>query len=103
MSRHVPRRERWQLSGSDGHRSIDGLVVRRFKGEWWALVAYSVMSAESDEAGVLQWHSRLDRLGPFKRPRNAMVEAERHAAALRNRHGEWVRFDDAAGAVNPAG
>lgn len=94
MSRHVPRSERWQALGSDRHRSIDGLVVRRVKGEWWGMVAYSVMSAES-EAGVLEWQSRLDRLGPFKRPRNAMVEAERHAAALRNRHGDWVRFDDA--------
>jgi len=95
MSRHVSRRERWEKFG-DGHRSIDGLVVRPYKGEWWADVAYSLLSAQAGEAGVMEWRPHFDRLGPFKRPRNAMVEAERHATSLRNRHGEWLRFEDAA-------
>jgi hypothetical protein len=95
MSRHVSRRERWEKFGGDAHRSIDGLVARRYKGEWWADVAYSLFVA-GGEGEVMEWRPHFDRLGPFKRPRNAMVEAERHATALRNRHGERVRFEDAA-------
>jgi hypothetical protein len=87
MSRHVSRRERWDRQGTDRYRSADGLVVYRKKGEWWAEVAYQVLPAEAPA-----WQSFSDRLGPFRRPRNAMVEAERHATLLRNRHGDQVRF-----------
>ena len=90
MSRHIPRRDRWQSAGPDCHRSIDGLSVRRSKGEWWAEVGYQTLAAQPGESG--QWQSHFDRLGPFKRPRNAMVEAERHATSLRNRHGDRIRF-----------
>ena len=41
-----------------------------------------------DRATVDRW------LGPFRRPRNAMVELEREATVLRNRHGEDVRIGD---------
>jgi hypothetical protein len=33
-------------------------------------------------------------LGPFRRPRNAMVELEREVTVLRNRHGEDVHVGD---------
>ena len=33
-------------------------------------------------------------LGPFKRPRNAMVELEREVTVLRNRHGADVQVGD---------
>jgi hypothetical protein len=93
MSRHVPRHERWDRQGSDRYRSIDGLLVRFQKGQWWAEVAYRVLLAEPG-AGVPNQETYHDRLGPFRRPRNAMVEAERHVTLLRNRHGERVRFTE---------
>ena len=92
MSRHVPRRDRWGSDGAGGYRSVDGLVVRRHRGEWWADVAYRVLSPEAGDE-LPAWEEHSDCLGPFKRPRNAMVEAERHAIALRNRHKERVRFE----------
>ena len=36
--------------------------------------------------------SRADRLGPFGRPRDVTVEAERHLTSLRNRHGDRLRL-----------
>jgi hypothetical protein len=96
MSRHVPRRDRWQGRGTDQFRSSDGLLVRRYKGQWWADVVYQVQS-EPEPGELSTWERHLDTLGPFRRPRNAMVEAERHATMLRNRHGEGVKFETAEG------
>jgi hypothetical protein len=90
MSRHVARSERWFGDGPGRYRSGDGPVVRRFKGDWWADVAYQLL-VES-EGSPSAWEARLDTIGPFRRPRNAMVEAERHATALRNRHRERLRL-----------
>jgi hypothetical protein len=91
MSRHVPRSERWSSHGTTEHRSVEGPAVRLYKGDWWAVVAYELLvAAEPERPGT--WEPRADRLGPFRRPRNAMVEAERHAEALRNRHGERLRL-----------
>jgi hypothetical protein len=92
MSRHVPRHERWTKHGPSEHRSGDALVVRYERGAWWADVAYQ-LRAETSEDGVPNWEVRSNRLGPFKRPRNAMVEAERYVTMLQNRHGEGVRFE----------
>jgi hypothetical protein len=94
MSRHVPRRDRWQGHGTDQFRSVDGLLVRRYKGQWWADVEYQVLT-EGQTGQPSNWEEHCDTLGPFRRPRNAMVEAERHATMLRNRHGERVRFEPA--------
>jgi hypothetical protein len=94
MSRHVPRRDRWASHGTDQYRSVEGLLVRRYKGQWWADVAYQVQSeAQPGESSKWEWH--LDTLGPFRRPRNAMVESERHATMLRNRYGERLRLETA--------
>jgi hypothetical protein len=100
MSRHVPRRERWNSDGPDCYRSVDGLLVRLFKGKWWAEFSYELLTAGSETGEVSSWQPHFDRLGPFMRPRNAMVEAERHAILLRGRHGEHIRFD---GPSNPGG
>ena len=89
MSRHVPRSDRWVQHGTCEHRSVEGPIVRVFKGEWWADVAYQLL-LEGD--GASTWEKHQDRIGPFRRPRNAMVEAERHLVALRNRHGERVQL-----------
>jgi hypothetical protein len=90
MSRHVPRRDRWSSAGLERYLSVDGLLVRKFKGQWWAEIAYQLLPA--GPSGEAAPEAQFERLGPFKRPRNAMVEAERHAAWLRNHHGEGVRF-----------
>jgi hypothetical protein len=92
MSRHVSRRDRWEATGLAQYRSIDGLSVFRYKGAWWAEVGYQFHVAPAGADEVARWEAHLARLGPFKRPRNAMVEAERHAVLLRNRHGEGVRL-----------
>ena len=36
------------------------------------------------------WTEHRERLGPFKRPRNAMVALEREVTLLRNRHGKDI-------------
>ena len=90
MSRHVSRSERWAAAGPGRHRSADGPVVRRYKGDWWADVAYLLLVEEPGDSPA--WEPHTDTLGPFRRPRNAMVEAERHVTALRNRHAERVRL-----------
>jgi hypothetical protein len=101
MSRHVARHERWDRLGTDQYRSLDGLIVRRRKGEWWAEVVYQLLVAAPPAGEAPGWEAHHERLGPFRRPRNAMVEAERHATLLRNRHGERVRFGGASD--SPAG
>jgi hypothetical protein len=90
MSRHVSRSERWASAGPGRYRCADGPAVRRFKGDWWADVAYLLL--EEAEGQPPAWRPHTDTLGPFRRPRNAMVEAERHATALRNRHRERLRL-----------
>jgi hypothetical protein len=93
VTRHVPRRERWERNGPGEHRSTEGHIVRYEKGAWWADVSYLLPTETGGEA-LPSWERHTDRLGPYKRPRNAMVEAERHATHLRNRHGDAVRFGD---------
>ena len=53
-------------------------------------MAYRLRPADAEPLAA--WGPHTDRLGPFKRPRNAMVEAERHATFLRRRHGDGVAF-----------
>ena len=53
MSRHVPRRERWSSDGPERYRSVDGLLVRRYKGQWWADVAYRLLPDEPAPEALL--------------------------------------------------
>src|SRR5262245_59534176 len=92
MSRHVPRKDRWQRLGPAAHGSAE-LLVRFERGAWWADVCYRLLSEDSPPGGLPAWEPHRDRLGPFKRPRNAMVEGERHTTLLRNRHGPRIAFD----------
>jgi hypothetical protein len=98
MSRHVPRRDRWQSLGPATYRSVDGFRAHFQKGAWWAEVAYRVFAADAPPGELSAWETHHDRLGPFRRPRNAMVEAERHATMLRNRHGDRVEFVEVSSA-----
>lgn len=97
MSRHVPRRDRWTAAGPAAYRSVDGLLVRRYKGVWWAEIAYQLLPAETPSGEVAASQSHQERLGPFKRSRNAMVEAERHATLLLNRHGQRLQWSEPMG------
>jgi hypothetical protein len=92
MSRHIPRSERWERVSPTELRSGKGLAARYYKRAWWAEVAYRLMPEEMPPGVVLAWEPHADTLGPFKRERNAMVEAERHATMLQNRHGERIEF-----------
>jgi hypothetical protein len=94
MSRHVPRHARWSRLGPNEYRS-GSTAVRFERGAWWGWVSYrqraSVLETEDDL--LPPWQSRSDRLGPFKRPRNAMMAAEDHARLLKRRLGADVEID----------
>jgi hypothetical protein len=92
MSRHVPRHERWSKQGPNEYRS-GGVVVRYDKGAWWALVSYRQRDEQTPADAPAAWHDQTERIGPFKRPRNAMMAAEERVLLLGRRHGDNVRFE----------
>jgi hypothetical protein len=89
MSRHVPRHERWTRLGPNSYRSACGMV-RHDKGAWWAEISYRQVPENPATEAPLTWEEHFVRLGPFKRPRNAMIAAEDHTTILQRRHGERV-------------
>ena len=89
MSRHVSRRDRWSQHGPIEYRCPGGLRVFYERGAWWAEVIYRL---RIEAEGPPVWEGHTERLGPFKRPRNAQVEAERYATYLQRHHGERVAF-----------
>lgn len=89
MSRHIPRSERWTKLGPNDYVS-ECAAVGYEKGAWWARVAYQECDTEDPSGALLEWHEHEVRLGPFKRPRNAMMAAEEHALLLKRRLGERV-------------
>ncbi len=96
MSRHIPRHARWDKRGPNEYHA-GGAVVRYERGAWWALIGYRQLPPEVSADVLPQWEERADRLGPFKRPRNAMIAAEDHVTLLRRRHGERVAIEGLAG------
>ena len=89
MTRHIPRHARWSKLGPNEYTSSCG-AVRFHKGAWWAWVAYRQLPSDTVPDGPQEWQQRCDRLGPFKRPRNAMMAAEQHAILLQRRYGDQV-------------
>jgi hypothetical protein len=87
MSKHIPRHARWSKVGPNEYRS-HGTSVRFDRGAWWAWVSYRRRVEATPEDVLPPWQARCDRLGPFKRPRNAMMAAEEHALLLSRRHGD---------------
>jgi hypothetical protein len=86
MSRHVGRKDRWEQRGAKTYVSALGPVEYR-RGAWYARLQCRVR--EGTAAGELPVWVLADRwLGPFKRPRDAMVALEREVTALQNRHGQ---------------
>jgi hypothetical protein len=86
VSRHVPRRERWTRSGASEHR-CPGALVRPLKGAWYAWLSYSLADPTVPAGQSPVWRPRSERLGPFRRPRNAMMAAEGQLTMLSRRHG----------------
>ncbi len=93
MSKHVGRKDRWTQKDARTHQSALGPVVYRQEA-WYARLAYQVREDPQVEGELPRWVGFDRWLGPFKRPRNAMVELEREATILRNRHGEDVRIGE---------
>ncbi len=92
MSRHVPRHERWSKRGPNEYRS-GSIVVRYDKGAWWALVSYRQRDEQAPADDPPVWQEQTERIGPFKRPRNAMMAAEERVLLLGRRYGDNVRFE----------
>jgi hypothetical protein len=87
MTRHISRKQRWAKRGPAEY-VWNGVTVRPLRGAWHAWLAYEVQS----EAELALWEARTEQLGPFKRPRNAMIAAEEQVRFLERRHGERIRF-----------
>ena len=93
MSKHVGRKKRWTQEDARTYASALGKVVYD-RNAWFALLDYRTRMPPRQEGGVPEWLSDTRRLGPFKRPRDAMVALEREATFLKNRHGENILFGD---------
>lgn len=97
MSKHVSRGERW-VSRGPAEYAWSGVSVRPWRGAWWAFLSWSVLPEPDTTAEppvglpVPEHHER--RLGPFKRPRNAMIAAEEEVTLLMRRHGDRVSFPE---------
>jgi hypothetical protein len=55
---------------------------------------YRTLVPPERAGGLPSWLAHARRLGPCKRPRNAMVALEEEATILKNRHGADVLFGD---------
>ena len=93
MGKHVGRKQRWAQKDARTYTSALGPVVYR-QDAWYARLAYQVREPPTEEGGLPSWVAYDRWLGPYKRPRNAMVELEREVTILRNRHGDDVRVGD---------
>lgn len=91
MSKHVPRHARWSRHGPNEYAS-GAATVRYEKGAWWAWVTYQQLREDGPVEEVMAWEAHHDRLGPFKRPRNAMMAAEERMLLLQRRQGDRVQF-----------
>ena len=93
MSKHIGRKKRWTRVDAKTHVSALGKVVFD-RNAWYALLDYRNLLPPEREGGPPGWLPHTRRLGPFKRPRDAMVEIEREATFLKNRHCENILFGD---------
>ena len=85
MSKHRGRKQRWTQETPGRHVSALGRVVYE-RNAWFAIFDYRTRDGESANS----WIAKERRLGPYKRPRNAMVALEEEVTILRNRHGTEV-------------
>jgi hypothetical protein len=93
MSKHVGRKKRWTQVDAKTHSSALGRVVYD-RNAWHGLLDYRTLQPPDRAGGTPGWLAHSRRLGPFKRPRDAMVALEREATFLKNCHGEDVLFGE---------
>jgi hypothetical protein len=93
MSKHQGRKGRWRAVDPKTHTSALGTVQYR-QDAWYAHLVYRVRQPAAVEGELPSWVNHDRWLGPFKRPRNAMVELEREVTVLRNRHGDDVQVGE---------
>jgi hypothetical protein len=84
MSKHIGRNQRWSRQSPSRYASELGIVQYQERA-WYALLDYQTLSP--DPTLMPAWNTHHVKLGPFKRPRNAMVALEREVTVLRNRYG----------------
>ena len=87
MSKHVGRKDRWTQKDARTYTSALGPVVYR-QDAWYARLVYQVREYPREEGALPGWVGYDRWLGPFKRPRDAMVALERDVTALRNRRAQ---------------
>jgi hypothetical protein len=92
VSRHVPRRERWSRSGASAYR-CPGALVRPWKGAWYAWLAYHLADPGVPPGQPPVWLAHTERLGPFRRPRNAMMAAKEQLTLLSRRQGDRLALE----------
>jgi hypothetical protein len=93
MSKHIGRKKRWAQVDARTYTSLLGKVAYQ-QDAWYALLDYKTLVPAERQGGLPSWQSHAQRLGPFRRPRDAMVALEREATFLKNRHGKNVLFGD---------
>jgi hypothetical protein len=96
MSKHIGRKQRWTRHNPSEYVSQLGKVVYQQRA-WYSVLEYRTAPVADPGAPLAAWQAQAVRLGPFKRPRNAMVALEREATVLQNRHGRGVLFQDPFG------
>jgi hypothetical protein len=87
VSKHQGRKQRWTQETPTRHVSALGRVLYE-QNAWYGVFEYRTRAASSNPAPT--WTSHARRLGPYKRPRNAMIALEEEITILRNRHGTDV-------------
>jgi hypothetical protein len=93
MSKNVGRKQRWAKADARTYSSDLGKVVYQQNG-WYAVLDYKRLGPPERAGGPPTWTAHSQRLGPFKRPRNAMVALEQEATFLKNRHGQDILFGE---------
>jgi len=93
MSKHTGRRQRWMRHDARMYSCAFGKVAYQQDG-WYSLLDYKIRLPSEREAGLPSWQMHSQRLGPFKRSRNAMIALEREMTFLKNRHGADILFGD---------
>jgi hypothetical protein len=93
MSKHIGRKKRWTQVNARTHTSALGKVAYQ-QDAWYAVLDYKTLLPPEKEAGLPGWQSHAQRLGPFRRPRDAMVALEREVTILKNRHGKDIRIGE---------
>jgi hypothetical protein len=90
MSKHESRKSRWAQVSSKEYRALFG-VVRYQAGAWEGTVIYELWHEAGPDEPLPRWEPQRASAGRFKRPRNAMMEVEEKARALRRRYGDRVK------------